>query len=190
MYRLVTEKAVHGRRLHQEDHNHEAGCQPKLNYPLHVNRPRLMLAKKEHTHTHDTEPLSTFKVMPRKRRKESVKILVVTGPGRGGKLLKDILTSGGYDVEALSDGNEGLELCKKNNFTLVFTELEIGGISAWQLAEGVKKLNQDIPVILITGWKAQPDEPAMQKSHIDVVVNKPFSFNQVLTLVKELTHEV
>ena len=114
MYRLVTEKAVHGSRLHQEDHNHEAGCQSKLNYSFYVNQPRLMLANKEHTHSHDTEPLSTFKVMPRKRHKESVKILVVTGPGRGGKLLKDILTNGGYDVAAVSDGNEGLELCKKN----------------------------------------------------------------------------
>ena len=127
--------------------------------------------------------------MAEPRQKKRVKILVVKGPGRGGKLLKDILTSGGYEVEALSDGSEGLELCKKNNFTLVFTELEIAGISACQLAEGIKKLNQDIPVILITGWKAQPDESALQKSHIDVVVNKPFSFNQVLTLVKELTHE-
>ena len=98
--------------------------------------------------------------------------------------------SGGYEVEALSDGKEGVELCKKNNFTLVFTDLEISGLSAWQFAEGIKNINQDIPVILITGWKAQPDESALQKSQIDFVVNKPFSFNQVLKLVKELTSEV
>ena len=119
-----------------------------------------------------------------------MKILVVNGHGRGGKLLQDILISGGYEVEALSDGREGLELCKKNNFTLVFTDLEISGLSAWQLAEEIKKINQDIPVILITGWKAQPDESALQTSQFNFVVNKPFSFNQVLTLVKELTSEV
>jgi len=148
-----------------------------------------MLANKKHIHSLDTKQLSAFKVMPQPRQQNRVKILVVNGPGRGGKLLKDILISGGYEVKALSDGSEGLEQCKKNNFTLVFTELEIAGISAWQLAEGIKKHNQDIPVILITGWKAQPDESALHKSQIDVVVNKPFSFNQVLTLVKELTHE-
>jgi len=117
-----------------------------------------------------------------------VKILVVNGHGRGGKLLQDILISGGYAVEALSDGREGLERCKKNSFTLVFIDLEISGLAAWQLAEEIKKLNQDIAVILITGWKAQPDESALQKSQFDCVVNKPFGFHHVLKLVKELTH--
>ena len=141
-------------------------------------------------HIPDTAPLSAGRVLPQTRQQNKVKILVVNDHGRGGKLLHDILISGGYEVEALSDGREGLELCKKNNFTLVFTDLEISGLSAWQFAEGIKKINQDIPVILITGWKAQPDESALQKSHIDFVVNKPFSFNQILKLVKELTSEV
>ena len=149
-----------------------------------------MLAKKRHLHSLNTERLSVLRVMPQTGKQKRVKILVVNGHGRGGKLLKDILVSGGYEVEALSDGSEGIELCKKNNFTLVFTDLEISGLSAWQFAEGIKNINQDIPVILITGWKAQPDESALQKSQIDFVVNKPFSFNQVLKLVKELTSEV
>jgi CheY-like chemotaxis protein len=140
-------------------------------------------------HILNKAPIPAFRVMPQTRQQKRVKILVVKGLGRGGKLLKDILVSGGYEVEALSDGSEGLELCKKNKFTLVFTDLEITGLSAWQFAEEIKKINQDIPVILITGWKAHPDESALQKSQIDVVVNKPFSFNQVLKLVKELTNE-
>jgi two-component system response regulator PilR (NtrC family) len=149
-----------------------------------------MLENKNHMHIHDTVRLSAFRLMPQKWQQKRVKILIVNGNGRGGKLLKDILISGGYEVEALSDGSEGLELCKKNNFTLVFTDLEISGLSAWQLGEEIKKINKDVPVILITGWKAQPDESALKKSQIDFVVNKPFSFNQVLKLVKELTNEV
>ena len=149
----------------------------------------LMLENKNNIHSLDTDRLSTLRVMPQTGKQKRVKILVVNGHGRGGKLLKDILVSGGYEVEALSDGSEGLELCKKNKFTLVFTDLEITGLSAWQFAEEIKKINQDIPVILITGWKAHPEESALQKSQIDVVVNKPFSFNQVLKLVKELTNE-
>jgi len=148
-----------------------------------------MLDNKNHMHMRDTVPLSACRVIPQTRQQKRVKILVVNGHVRGGKLLQDILISGGYEVEALSDGSEGLELCKKNDFTVVFIDLEISGLSAWQLVEEIKKINQDIPVILITGWKAHPDESALQKSQIDVVVNKPFSFNQVLKLVKELTSE-
>lgn len=137
----------------------------------------------------DTVQLSACRVIPQTRQQERVKSLVVNGHGRGGNLLQDILISGGYAVEALSDGSEGLELFKKNNFTLVFIDLEISALSAWQLAEEIKKLKQDIAVILITGWKAQPDESALQKSQFDCVINKPFSFHHVLKLVKELTNE-
>jgi len=147
-----------------------------------------MLENKNHMHISGTVRLSACRVIPQTRQQKRVKILVVNGKGRGGKLLQDILISGGYEVEALSDGREGLELCKKNIYTLVFTELEISGLSAWQLAEEIKKIDNDLPVILITGWKAQPDESAVQKSQIDFVVNKPFSFNQVLKLVKEVTN--
>jgi two-component system sensor histidine kinase BarA len=148
-----------------------------------------MLDNKNHMHMRDTVRLSACRVIPQTRQQKRVKILVVNGHGRGGKLLQDILISGGYEVEALSDGSEGMELCKKNNFALVFIDLEISGLSTWQLAEEIKKINQDIQVILITGWKAQPDESALQKSQFDCVVNKPFSFNQVLKLVKELISE-
>jgi len=148
-----------------------------------------MLDNKNHMHMRDTVRLSACRVIPQTRQQKRVKILVVNGHGRGGKLLQDILISGGYEVEALSDGSEGLELCKKNDFTVVFIDLEISGLSAWQLVEEIKKINQDIPVILITGWKARPDKSALQKSQFDFVVNKPFSFNQVLKLVKELTSE-
>ena len=148
-----------------------------------------MLDNKNHMHMRDTVPLSACRVIPQTRQQKRVKILVVNGHGRGGKLLQDILISGGYEVEALSDGSEGLELCKKNNFALVFIDLEISGLSTWQLAEEIKKINKDIQVILITGWKAQPDESTLQKSRFECVINKPFSFNQVLKLVKELISE-
>lgn len=113
-----------------------------------------MLDNKNHMHMRDTARLSACRVIPQTRQQKRVKILVLNGHGRGGKLLQDILISGGYEVEALSDGSEGLELCKKNNFALVFIDLEISGLSTWQLAEEIKKINQDIQVILITGWKA------------------------------------
>jgi len=149
-----------------------------------------MLDNKNHMHMRNAVRLSACMGIPQTRQQKRVRILVVNGHGRGGKLLQDILISGGYEVEALSDGSEGVELCKKNNFTLAFIDLEISGLSAWQLSEEIKKINQDIPVILVTGWKAQPDDSALQKSQFDCVVNKPFSFNQVLKLVKELTSEV
>ena len=77
-----------------------------------------MLDNKYQMHIRDTVRLSACRVIPQTRQQKRVKILVVNGHGRGGKLLQDILISGGYQVEALSDGREGLELCKRVNLTV------------------------------------------------------------------------
>jgi hypothetical protein len=74
-----------------------------------------MLENKNHMRILDTVRLSAIRVIPQTRQQKRVKIMVVNGPGRGGKLLKDILISGGHEVEALSDGCEGVERCKKKD---------------------------------------------------------------------------
>jgi hypothetical protein len=53
-----------------------------------------MLTNKRQLNSLDKERLSVFRVMPQTRKQKRVKILVVNGHGRGGKLLKDILMSG------------------------------------------------------------------------------------------------
>jgi hypothetical protein len=72
-----------------------------------------MLDSKNYMHIRDTVRLSACRVIPQTGQQKRVKIMLVNGHGRGGKLLQDILISGGYEVEALTDGSEGLELCKK-----------------------------------------------------------------------------
>lgn len=144
--------------------------------------------KNQHPLTRNVQ-VSTCWVRPLARKQKKTTILLVNGHGRGGKLLEDILLSGGHAVLSCSDGKEGVELFKKNNFSLVFTEFEISGLSPWHLAEALKAIKNDIPLILITGWRTQPDKAALEKSRIDLVVHKPFSFNQILKLVQELTHQ-
>ena len=66
-------------------------------------------------------------------------------------LLADILTEGGHHVETASDGSQGIEMCNKNDYDLVFTDLGMPGVSGWQVAETIKSINEKIPVAVITG---------------------------------------
>jgi CheY-like chemotaxis protein len=59
------------------------------------------------------------------------------------------------------------------------------GMSGWEVAEEIKKIDQKIPVILITGWEVLYKEKEIKKSGIDLVVNKPFQIDQILRIVKE-----
>jgi CheY-like chemotaxis protein len=92
---------------------------------------------------------------------------------------------GGHEVESANSGFEGLELFKKKDFDLVFTDLGMPGMSGWQVSEEIKKISSTTPIALITGWKVQLEESEMMKKGVDLIVNKPFQLDQVLRLVHQ-----
>jgi PAS domain S-box-containing protein len=111
-------------------------------------------------------------------------ILVVEDEEDVRELLKDILTDGGHTVEFTPDGRKGIELFQLKKFDMVFTDLGMPGMSGWQVAEQIKKINKNTPVVLITGWEVQEKGRELEKSGVDTVVKKPFRVNEILELVQ------
>ena len=111
-------------------------------------------------------------------------ILVVEDEEDVRELLKDILTDGGHTVEFAPDGQKGIELFRGKTFDMVFTDLGMPGMSGWQVAEQIKKINKNTPVVLITGWEVQEKGRELKKSGVDMVVKKPFRVNEILDLVQ------
>ena len=123
------------------------------------------------------------KPMPEEKRKAS--ILVIEDEEGVRELLKDILTEGGHEVEAVFDGYKGIETFKEKKFDLVFTDLGMPGISGWEVSKEIKKIDDKTPVVLITGWQTQLKKSKIKESGVDLVVNKPFQVDQILRLVQE-----
>jgi PAS domain S-box-containing protein len=114
-------------------------------------------------------------------------ILVVEDEEDVRELLKDILTNGGHTVEFTPDGKEGIELFKGKKFDMVFTDLGMPGMSGWQVAEQIKKISKNTPVVLITGWEVQQKGRELKKSGVDMVIKKPFRVDEILELVQNRT---
>ena len=115
---------------------------------------------------------------------KKARILVVEDEEDVRELLKDILTDGGHNVEFTPDGKKGIELFREGKFDMVFTDLGMPGMSGWQVAEQIKKINKKTPVVLITGWEVQQKGRELTKSGVDMVVKKPFRVNEILELVQ------
>jgi len=113
------------------------------------------------------------------------KILVIEDEEHVRDLLSAILLQGGHEVETASSGSRGIELFERNEFDMVFTDLGMPVMSGWQVAEKIKSIEEKVPVALITGWNIVLKESELQKSGVDLVVQKPFEVNQVLRLVQE-----
>ena len=113
-------------------------------------------------------------------------ILIVEDEEEVRKLLSDILTSAEHSVVVASNGNQGLEIFEEGSFDLVFTDLGMPDLSGWEVAKKIKTINENVPIVLVTGWNVILEEDKKNNNDVDVVIQKPFQVDQVLRAVQEL----
>jgi CheY-like chemotaxis protein len=94
------------------------------------------------------------------------------------KSLRDALEADGHTVVTASGGREGIETFREafesqQFFSAVVTDLGMPYVDGRQVANAVKSIAPNAPVILLTGWgqrlQAEGDLPA----HVDLVLAKP-----------------
>jgi len=112
-------------------------------------------------------------------------ILVVDDEEVIRKNLYDILLMEGHQVTMASGGEQGIEIFKRGDFDLVFTDLGMPEVSGWQVAKAIKQIDPKTPVVIITGWGATLDKAMLRENGIDFQISKPFRINQLLGLVSE-----
>jgi CheY-like chemotaxis protein len=100
-------------------------------------------------------------------------------------VLSRILKTQGHEVVSVSSGEEGIDCFKTVPFDLVFTDLGMPKMSGWEVGRILREMNAKIPIAIITGWGMELNREKMKESGIDLVISKPFQFDQVLRVVSE-----
>ena len=128
------------------------------------------------------------RIPPLEKRTETRlrKVLIVDDQPIITDLLVDILKRMGLTFEVAWGGKDGLKIFAKDGFDLVITDLGMPDISGWEVSKSVKKQNPSVPVILITGWGAEPDSYKVKDSGVDFVINKPFQLDQFEKIIRIL----
>ncbi len=116
---------------------------------------------------------------------EKACILIVEDEKDVREVLSDILSDCGHAVHTAKDGKTGMKLFEKNKFDMVITDLGMPGMSGWEVAHEIKKLNAEMPVALITGWEVSLNKAEFKTSGVDLLINKPFKVDQVIQMVQE-----
>jgi CheY-like chemotaxis protein len=75
---------------------------------------------------------------------------------KSSRLLTSVLEECGFRVIAKNDPMEALALCKRTYFDLALLDYEMPLMSGSQLAQEIKYLVPDVPVVLISGRTALP----------------------------------
>lgn len=119
---------------------------------------------------------------------------VINGPKRGTLLIVDdeegprqslkIVFKGEYDILIAKSGEEGIELLRKNPQTdVVISDIRMTGISGIDLLAALKKIDQDIQVIMLTAYETIETARAALRLGASDYLNKPFDIPAIRSSV-------
>jgi CheY-like chemotaxis protein len=83
-------------------------------------------------------------------------VLYVDDNPKSSRLLTSVLEECGFQMITMNDPIEALALCKSANFDLALLDYEMPAMSGSELAEEIKFLVPDIPVVLLSGRQSLP----------------------------------
>ncbi len=108
------------------------------------------------------------------------KILVIEDDPNMGFLLKEFLTSGGFNIKVYKDGDSGLAAFKESAYDFCIIDIMLPGIDGFTLTERIKKQQPDIPVVFLTARSLKQDKIKGFNLGADDYITKPFDEDELL----------
>ncbi len=90
----------------------------------------------------------------------------------------------GYEVEGVTNGMDGLAILREQNFEAILLDEMMPGMGGLETLEGIRKIDPNIPVIMVTKSEAEDLMTRAIGKRIDDYLVKPVSPIQVLSALK------
>jgi two-component system, OmpR family, response regulator len=112
-------------------------------------------------------------------QKEKYKILLVEDDPNLSLVLQDYLEMLGYEINTCYNGEEGFAAFNKNKYDLCIFDVMMPKKDGFSLAEDVRKLDKNIPIIFLTAKSFKEDRIKGFQSGCDDYITKPFSTEEL-----------
>lgn len=99
-------------------------------------------------------------------------------------VTRDNLTIKGYNIDAISNGKDALETFTKNKYDLCILDIMLPKMDGFTLAEKIRELDFQIPIIFVTARSAKEDKIHGLKLGGDDYITKPFSIEELVLKIE------
>jgi DNA-binding NtrC family response regulator len=116
------------------------------------------------------------------RRHSSV--LVVDDEEVMREILESVLAADGHRVTTATTGEEGLALARSQSFDAAVVDVMLPGIDGIETMQELKKIDDDLPVVLVTAFASIETAISAMKLGAFDYVTKPFKNDEVQAVVR------
>lgn len=118
------------------------------------------------------------------------KILLAEDDLNLGLLLVDYLDTEGFDVRLCKDGELALKTFKANTYDLCLLDVMMPKMDGFALANGIRLLDKNIPIIFITARGMKEDKLQGYGLGADDYITKPFDEEELLWKMKAVIRRI
>jgi len=104
------------------------------------------------------------------------RILVIEDTEDNRQIIRDLMTSAGYEMIEAVDGIEGVATAEREQPDLILMDIQLPGIDGYETTRRIKAkqaLNH-IPVVAVTSYALSGDDVKAFAAGCDAYVTKPF----------------
>ena len=115
------------------------------------------------------------------------RILAVDDQEDNRRILRDLLTTAGYEVIEAVTGEDAATLAEAQRPDLILMDIQLPGIDGYEATRRIKAnpALRAVPVIAVTSYALSGDETKALAAGADADVSKPFSPRALLAKVRE-----
>ena len=114
------------------------------------------------------------------------RILAIEDHEENRRLLRDLLTSFGYELSEAVTGEDGLVAAEANPPDLILMDIQLPGIDGYEVTRRIKAnpALRHIPVIAVTSYALSGDDVKALEAGCDAYVTKPFDPAELLEKIR------
>ena len=114
------------------------------------------------------------------------KIMVTEDDRNTSKLMKAIITRGGYEVVCAADGVEALELMDRQHIDLIVLDVMMPNMDGYEFTDTLRSCGDNTPILMVTAKELPEDKCRGFIAGTDDYMIKPVNEEELLLRIKAL----
>ena len=114
-------------------------------------------------------------------------ILVVEDQEDNRRIMRDLLSSAGYEIIEAVTGEEGVAAAETHRPDLILMDIQLPGLDGYEATRQIKANPEleHIPIIVGTSYALSGDDVKAFEAGCNAYVSKPFSPRELLAKIRE-----
>lgn len=116
----------------------------------------------------------------KQNQKQNAYVLVVDDDGGVCEFFQDLFEEMDIRVDVARSGTAGLRQVISGQYKLIFLDIKLGDRNGLDVLEGIRKVDNDVKIIMISGYLTEENIERALKSGADGYLYKPLQVRDIM----------